>query len=55
MSVAVWWLLRVTALIGTILYLFLHMEWREDRLSPFALPSAPDADHRYVDERPFHG
>jgi hypothetical protein len=55
MSVAVWSIVRAAALMAAIAYLFLHMEWREDRSSPFAFPSAAAADHRYIDEGAFRG
>jgi hypothetical protein len=55
MSVTAWWVVRAAALMAAIAYLFLHMEWREDPLSPFALPSAPEADHRYIDADAFRG
>jgi hypothetical protein len=44
MSAAVWWPVRITALIGTIVYLLFHMEWSEDRLAPSAVPGAQPPD-----------
>jgi hypothetical protein len=55
MSVTVWWVVRAAALMAAIAYLFLHMEWLENRPSPFALPDAPAVDGRYIDETPTRG
>jgi hypothetical protein len=55
MSVAVWWIVRAAALMAAIAYLFLHMEWLEDRKWPRAVPDAPAADGRYIDEAPIRG
>jgi hypothetical protein len=43
------------ALIGAIVYLFLHMEWIEDRPVPFAAPRKVGPHHHYIIEPAFRG
>jgi hypothetical protein len=54
MKVAVW-LLAQAALIGAIVYLFLNMEWIEDRSVPFAVPREVGPHRHYISEPSFRG
>jgi hypothetical protein len=47
------WLVQLMILLGAGAYLFLHIEWLEDRPAPFAAPREIGPPHHYMSELSF--
>jgi hypothetical protein len=53
MSVRIRWFVQLMIFLGAGTYLFLHMEWLEDRPAPFATPRDVGRHHHYISELSF--
>jgi hypothetical protein len=53
MRVRIRLLVQLVILLGAGAYLFLHMQWLEDRPAPFAAPLDAGPHHHYISELSF--